>query len=1155
MALQFYFGPSGSGKSTTLYREVVRQAREHEDLDYLILVPEQFTMQTQKDLVLRHSDGGIMNIDVLSFGRLSFRVAEETGMGVRPVLDDIGKALIIRRIASDMSDQLPTLGRYMKRIGYINEVKSAISEFMQYSVSPDDLTEILQSRGISSSLKMKLLDLQTLYRRFIEYIGDNYITTEESMDLLARYIPRSERIQRSVVVMDGYTGFTPVQMRVVRALLNRALDVIITVPFGCEEGAEPLKELPPEHLFSLSSRMVRKILTLAEEDQIERKTDVILSERPVKRYMEAEDLAFLEEELFRYGKRTYDAQPRHITLSTMSTIREEVRQVCLSIRRLVCPSDEKAACRYRDIAIVSADPETYAPIFEEYLDRYHIPYFIDRTTPILQNPLIEYIRSALLIYDEQFSYESIFHFLRTNLAGLTEEETDRLENYVLFAGIRGPQRWSRMFSRKTTDDADYAEQELEEMNMLRKRVLDRLKPLKSAAASGKKNTSERVRDLYAFVEASGCDVLLDSLADAFEEAGDDVKCGEFRQAYRYVMELFEQIDELMGAEETDLKEFIALLDAGFAEMKVGVIPQNADRVMVGDMQRTRLDKVRHMFFCGVNDGNIPMSGGGGILSDFDREFIHSLDTELELAPTPKEEMYIQRLYLYMMMTKPLEGLHMSFCRVYADGKEISPSYLVREMTNLFPGLRIRQPEKDGDHLAQADCIEDGLAYYVELQKKYMECTDEAEKALLEKKLCSFMTAALSRSDLADRLASVDKNMRSLDLQEYLEPEAAGLLYGDELHTSVSRLEEYAGCAFRHFLNYGLALQDRSEPEADALLMGTTMHEILRYFSEHLSSIGSTWTDFTEDDAKKLIEDGLADIAGTGLLAAFDDTGRGRYQLERLKETILFCIQTIGSQLRRGSLTPELFEYQVWDSIPYGPGDRRKVSLKGTIDRVDVCREDDRILLKIVDYKSSKKELDLSRVYTGEQIQLPLYMDAIIRYYQEKEHLDDESVIPAGLLYFPLIHNYMTIDPQGEDDASVADKHRKELKMTGVVNVDETVLKRMTDTTSGSDDILHVRFTKDGIQNSPNVMDAEGFRTLRGYVRKKIGDMASEISKGAIMANPYENGCEYCPYKGTVCKFDAGLAATSCRERSVNKADALDAMKKALEEDKEDRSQT
>ena len=667
MALQFYFGPSGSGKSKRLHQDVLHMAAKDPDCNFLFLVPDQFTMQTQMDLVKESPGGGIMNIDVLSFGRLTHRIFEETGYGRKPVLDDTGKSLVLRKVASSVKENLPVLSGNLNKIGYIHEIKSAISEFKQYGLSVErvgELAEFSKSRG---TLYYKLKDLKTLYQAFDAYVAERFITTEDTLALLSRAVHESKIMKNSVVIFDGFTGFTPIQYRLIAELMELSRMVIVSVTLG--EGENPYRIMGEQELFYLSKKTVRDLQKWAQKRNVRQAEDVYLGKGGLPRFRESRELAHLEKQLFRYPLKPYEESQKDsipaIQIREAMSPAGEVRGACILIKKLVLEQNYS----YRDIAVVTGELETYGDFFEREAATYDIPVFIDRTRGILLNPFLEYIRSALRIVLQNFSYESVFHYLRSGLADFTMEETDLLENYILATGIKGRKKWGELFTRNAT----------EQINELRARLYGQITPLlqKQETASG------YVKALYEFIVAGRIQEKLLIFEEQFRADGEQEQAKEYAQIYRLVMELLNQIEGLLREEAMTLQEFADILDSGFAEIEVGTIPGGVDRVIVGDMERTRLNQVKVLLFLGVNDGNIPRNANkGGIISDIDREFLK--DSDIELAPTPRQQMFTQRLYLYMNMTKPSERLYLSYARISSDGKTLRPSYLIDTVKDLFP---------------------------------------------------------------------------------------------------------------------------------------------------------------------------------------------------------------------------------------------------------------------------------------------------------------------------------------------------------------------------------------------------------------------------------------------------------------------------------------
>lgn len=597
MSLRFYFGPSGSGKSHRIYEEIMQRAAQEPGRNFLIIVPDQFTMQTQKDLVMRSDRGGILNIDVLSFGRLSHRILEEVGTKEMPVLDDTGKSLVLQKIAADLKEQLPAMGNLLHKQGYIHEVKSAISEFMQYGISTQDMDKLIASAEKRGALAMKLRDLKTLYRGFQDYIRDHFITTEETLDVLRRSLVKSKILPDSVVIFDGFTGFTPIQNRLIQELMRVCEETIVTVTIGEEE--DPYQMDGEQKLFHLSKKTVADLVKLAAEAEVTRGEDVFVKGGP-NRFTEAPALCYLEQNLFRYQYEPYTEKQCEIRMFEALSPREEVHQTALYIRKLI----REEGLTYRDIAVVIGDLEGYASYVETEFGQLEIPCFLDRTRGIVLNPMIEYIKSALQLYIRDFSYDTVFHFLRSGMADISREEIDELENYVIRTGARGYRTYSRLFTRKTEEmqqgsgqeDTERAEETMERLNRIRQQFADTVEILHMAPRA---KAGEYVDHLYDFLEQNQVQQKLLNYQQRFEQEGDLAKAREYAQIYRLVMDLLDQIYELLGEEEISLQEFADILEAGFGEITVGTIPQNVDRIVVGDMERTRLKQVKVLFFLGV----------------------------------------------------------------------------------------------------------------------------------------------------------------------------------------------------------------------------------------------------------------------------------------------------------------------------------------------------------------------------------------------------------------------------------------------------------------------------------------------------------------------------------------------------------------------------
>lgn len=1134
MALQFCIGSSGAGKSERLYTEVIRQSVEEPDTRFFIIVPDQFTMQTQKELVIRHPRGGIMNIDVLSFGRLTHRVFEETGWGGKPVLDDTGKSLILRRIAADHEKELSVIGSHIRRIGYIHEVKSAISEFMQYGIGKKELDELVEFSRSRGSLYYKLQDLRTMYEAFTQAVDGRFVTTEGQLGLLAKALEHSEMIRDSIVVFDGFTGFTPVQNQVIQKLLLLAREVRVAVIMDGSE--DPAAEDGEQKLFAFSKKMMRSLSKLAEAAGVPRKQDLVLTEKPVFRFAENPSMAHLEQELFRYRNHPFQGEQSAIHLLEASTPSEEVRQTCLQIRRLI----RKEGYQYRDIAVVTGDLSAYADYVEEEFAQFEIPCYVDATKGIAFNPLIEYIRSALKTVLKNFSYETVFRFLRSGFAEISMEEIDHLENYVLRQGIRGRKQWQELFVRRSHNEKEV--EELELVNGVREKVIALFAPL---LGENGHRAMDHVNALYLFLTQSHVYDRLSAMEAAFEAEGDLVRAKEYGQIYRLIMELLEQIYDLIGEEEMSLQEFADILDAGFGEIQVGTIPQNVDRILVGDMERTRLQEIKVLFFLGVNDGNIPKSGTrGGIISDIDREFLAR--GEWELAPSPRQQMYIQRLYLYMNMTKPSEKLYLSYAKVNGEGKAIRPAYLIATVKKLFPALKVEIPQKMPPQ-EQIEVAEDGFSLLSAQLREYAKGNPVSEPFFF-----TLYRTYAQRPVYQKRLMQLIDSAFFRYQHSPLGEEIAHALYGSVLRSSVSRLEQYASCAYSYFLEYGLSLKERELFGFEAVDMGTLFHGIMEQFSLLLQEQGLDWFSFNQEQGEALLEQAVqaqAAVYGDNILFS---AAKYRYVVTRIRRILQRTIFTLQNQLKKGSFRPESFEVSFSsltdvDSVNIRLSEKEKMYLQGRIDRIDTCREEDRIYVKIIDYKSGSKDLDIAAVYYGLQLQLVVYMNAAVEMIEKKEK--GKRVVPAAMLYYHVSDPLIRAEEDGLSEEMLNERIRESLRMSGIVNEGEDVITRLDGAFDGKSQVIPVERKKDGSLGSHSAtLSEEELKTISNYVNQKIKGLGQQILQGRIEKSPYAygtgTGCDYCAYR-SVCGFQEQLPGYEQKKLKVLTKDA--ALEKMREE--------
>ncbi len=1175
MALQFILGPAGSGKSRYIYEEMIRESLEHTNRQYLLLVPEQYTMETQRELILLHPRHGLTNIDVVSFNRLAYRVFEDLTVELLTVLDDMGKSMILRKVAGEKKRELHYYQRHLGQAGFVNQLKSLISEMYQYGVTPETLKELTGTAG-GPILKEKLRDFGVLYESFQEYIKDRFTTAEEVLDICCRELPRWEKLSSCSIYLDSYTGFTPVQYRIVEILLRRCRQVKAAVTVDLEESV--YAEAKKHDLFYMSRHMICQLIDLASLAGITHEKDILLGSVPPVRFRESPRLAYLEKNLGRYSRRKKMPLPKEarekgeeeIFIYLGKNPAQEVRFVCHQMQKWL-----RRGLRYRDMAVITGDLDSYGREIRRQFDAMGIPFFLDNKKSILTNPLVELIRSSLEAVRLDFPYESVFRCLKTGLildeeqiAGIREmekdeqgdkeedreqekdraaqpsefnlrESLDRMENYVKALGIRGYKRWSTPWER-TYRGAEKLN--LKELNWLRRAVEEGFSSLRLSLKNKENTGSSMTGALRAFLEKLRLEEKLLQRADRLMEEGENELSKEYSQVYGLTMEMLERLEALLGDEAMGLKEYMEILDAGFGEIEVGTIPATLDRVVVGDITRTRLGNVKVLYFVGVNEGIVPQRRESrGLLTDDEREFFAR--QKVELAPTARENGLLQRFYLYLMMTRPSRQLVITYGAFSGSGKELRPSSLIEDLIQLFPDAAFSGEELSVVPWNKEEafrCLAQGLRTLA-ASSVAEDAGEDEEMAAQILELFSYVYHRPDCTFLAKKLAEAFSYTYE---EKGIGRAAARALYGPVLSGSVTRLEQYASCAYAHFLRYGLELMERREYELGAVDMGNLFHQSLDLCFEELQKQGLGLAGLSEEKRKEVVSSCVNTVAEDYGNTILHSSSRNAYLIRRLSRITDRTMWALGEQLKKGEFKPVGFEVSFsaadnLEAMKIALSEDEALYLQGRIDRLDLCEDETHVYVKIIDYKSGSTSFDLAALYYGLQLQLVVYMDAAMELQERR--CPDKEVVPAGLFYYniqdPMVEKTEVMTPS-EIEAQI----KKQLKMNGLVNSDLEVIQRMDREIEGESDVIPVAVKAGIVQEArSSVASGKRFGFLRDYVRGRCRKVGQEILQGSTALLPYKQGtrtgCDYCPYHA-VCGFDRKTSGYAYRKLRAIKPEEI-----------------
>lgn len=1097
MAVQFYLGAGGSGKTTAMYKKMIEQSMEPDHKPILFILPEQANMAAEQDMAAMHPMGGTMEISILSFTRLAFQVFDELNVHTRDILDDYGKSMLIMKLLKENEEQLTYYGGMVSRQGFVDEVKSVLSEFYQYRITEQVLDRVLESLSPERSLYHKLSDLRLLYQAFNQAMADSYMVTEQILSMLAEVAGDSKILREAEIYFDGFTGFTPVQYDVIGKLMELGGNLYFS--FTMDEDIFGQNEYSEQGLFTLGKQSVDRLCRLAGDHRVPVLPHVGFSGN--HRQKASPELMHMERSLFRFPVKAYSGNVGDIGLMRAKDVRQEAVWIARTIRRYVM----EGGWHYRDFAIITGDTKEQAEVWRQAMEQSGVPCFLDISETLSRNPIVEAVQMFMDLFETDFSYDSVFTFLKSGFLEMDRTAVYDLENYALKYGVRGYSWWNRAFLGGVKG--------LHECNAIRKAFMEKLE--KAAVVFGKKRAlaDEYIRALYDFLKENHMAEKLHEKSLWLEEKGRLKEAKAYQQVYGKWIEVLDKTMDILGKEEIAREDFSRILMTGIADMKLGVIPSTLDQVVIGDMERTRLHHIRFLFVAGANEGLLPANTSEkGILGDKDRMQLKEMN--VELAVDSRQEIFLQQFYFYLQLTQAGERIFISYRQSDDKGAELRPSYFVSRIRQIFPGLL---PEEAGEQI------------------RFMRpATKEELGADFAGQLLS---GDMTDSSAYEALKQYDSPMEERILDGFLynnqnralDKLLAKSLYGDKMQHSVSRLETYSGCAYQFFLQYGLSLRKREEYKVEANHIGTILHAVMENFFKGVRD-GKYHPDSMTDEeryeaAKELTEAAAKEENET----IFESSYRSRHQLEVLIRVAARSMENLCRHLEYGDMEPAFFEMkfapeQQLEYIDMALKDGSRMELNGVVDRVDIRETEDCVYIKVIDYKSSEKDIDFVKMYEGKQLQLTVYMSVMEELLRRR--YPGKRIVPTGMYY------YHIQDPiiEAVDEDKLKQERIKAGRLSGLVNSAEESLQ-VTDGKTGT--ATPVNYNKDGklsAQNSSLVTEEE-LQAVSDFVRKKMIEIGNDIANGRIDMNP-EKGelnspCRYCDYR-SVCRFEAGIGGNEYR---------------------------
>lgn len=1135
MELRIIYGTAGTGKSTFCFERAAENCNKNNNT--VIITPEQFSFTAETKLMESIYDKtkskATLNAEVITFNRMAYRVLNEVlgNNNSRTTLTKCAKAMLVYSILDKQKNKLNFLGKNLENIDLsIN----AINEFKQHGITVEHLKEEIEKTE-DKYLKSKLEDMNLIYKGFENQIHGKYIDETDLLSLLAENLDKTNMFNDTEFYIDEFSGFTKQEYDIIKKLIQIGKRVNITI---CSDSLYAGTN-PETDIYYSNKLTIAKLFKLAQELDI-KPTEISLEE--TYRFKTSE-LKFLQPNLYSAKSKQstkYEENVENLKLFLAKNQYSEVENIAKNISKLVRNENYK----YKEISVITKNIDTYANLVRAIFAQYDIPVFIDEKRSLSQNIFIQHVLSILEIFTKNWSYEAVFNYLKTGFVEIEEHEIFKLENYCIKWGIK-QNKWKKDFLIISEENK---KEEIERLNEIRKQIVAPLLLLKERIDENKTATNI-AQNLYEFLIEQGIEEKLEQKMQELEEQGlIDLK-NEYQVSFQVLIDILDEINLVFGEDKLGLDKFLQILKVGLQNSGLGKIPGTQDEVILGDVDRSRSKKTRCVFILGINDGVFPtVNKTEGFLNDSDRNILK--EHGIELAKGTLERLYEDNFNIYKAFSTAEEKLYLSYVSTDGEGKAQRPAGLIFKIKKLFPGLL-----EESDVISEKKEILTEKSTYEELIKNINSLKEGSTIDNIWFEVYKYYKNNIYWSN---KLENSLQALKYTNLPQNLNKENIQKLYGNTLRTSISKLETYKKCAFSYYLKYGLKLKPKEELKIQSVNTGTFMHEVIDEFFETIKSKGKTLQEFIynenddinpEEQLKVIINQIIEEKLVQNKNYVFTSSKKYKLLVERLKRIILKALKYIIETLVKSEFELAGTEVEFENKGNYKPivlnlQSGKKVEITGKIDRMDIGKNEDGNYLRIIDYKSSAKDIDLNEVYAGLQIQLLTYMDAICK---------EEDLRPAGILYFSLLEQIIKSDKKLQVE-EIEEKIKENFRMKGLILADIKIVKMHDkNLTSGQSKLIPAYIDKSGNLSPKRTkgISKEQFAILQEYIYKTIKEISNEMLEGNIELRPYnKNGitpCEYCEYK-QICNFNPSLYKNEYNYISkMDKEVIFEKMKEDIEE--------
>lgn len=1137
MSVRFILGRSGTGKSDYIIQEIRKKLRSNpQGAPIFYIVPEQMTFQQEYTLFQEAHISGSVRAQVVSFSRLAWRTLQEMGGSTKQFISSTGIQMMLRKLIDQRAEKFLMFQKAVDKQGFIQELERTITEFKRHCVTPNMLKEHIYYTAENVSLTNKLNDLHYIYDELMALLHRKYIDGEDQLQLLVEKIYKTPFLQEAEIYLDGFHRFSPKELEIVSELMKVSKQMTFTLTTDIEELESEPSELD---LFYQTTNTYDTLKQIAKANDIFIEEPIVLSPEN-GRLAEQQHLYHLESFFDERPTPEFHKEGKNpIRLFEAVHPRAEIEGIIQEILRLV----REENYRYRDMVLFVRDTTEYNDLINTMFADYNIPVFIDEKRTMLNHPFIEFIRSLFDVVQTNWRYDAIFRLLKTGFIEptdeeypLTEDAIDRLENYCLEYGIRQKRQWTqeepweyrRFYGMDKAKKTDKDIQFQIEINAYRNQVVQALFSFDDAIRRAE-TIEEKCTEIYALLEKLQISTQLERAREAFDLEGKIEKGREEEQVWNGFMQLLDEFVELVGNEKMDISSFHKVLEAGIESLEFAHVPPTMDHIIVGSIDHSRMEDKKCAFLLGVNEGVWPMKPAvDGMINEQEREFLKQFG--MKLAESNRRVLLDDTFYMYLACTKATDYLSLSYVIADSDGKTKTPSPLIERMKQFFPSIQT-------ELLMEPDELSDATRFITTKEMTRAPLTVQLSRYLRGYSMQDTWWNVLNWYIRNEEKHSVTYNvLQSLYYENKPKPlskKTVQKLYDKNVHTSVSRLEMMYRCSYQHFVQYSLDVSERRTYKLEAPDIGQLFHEALKTITEWVQREGKDFGKITREEAERYADESIHHLAPLLQHQILTSSNRYKYMTKKLRDVVARATYILSEQARASGFSPVGVELAFGErqqlaplTIPLPNG--YTLQLRGRIDRVDQAKINEQLYLRIIDYKSSDRKLDLFDVYYGLALQMLTYLHVVL---SQAEQWLGMKASPGGVLYFH-VHDAMLQTEGNLEDEKIANELFKQYKMKGYVSNNDAVAREMDQFTStGWSDIIPVGFKKDGLYSKSSVANEETFTLLQSHIYSLIRDAGIRITSGEVLLNPYEHknqhACTFCSFK-SICQFDPILKENNFR---------------------------